>query len=95
LLQGVNLPARNIFLFKPEKGSRTPTNADDFWNLAGRAGRLKKDIHGNVFLVSYDTWKNRPVHETPSRCLTNCAQRPDAANLNHIYGCIRDKNRKR
>ncbi|CAE6753026.1 DEAD/DEAH box helicase [Paraburkholderia aspalathi] len=66
LLQGVNLPARNIFLYKPEKGAHTPMNPDDFWNLAGRAGRLRKDTHGNVFLVSYDTWKNRPAHEAPS-----------------------------
>ncbi len=66
LLQGVNLPARNIFLYKPEKGAHTPMNADDFWNLAGRAGRLRKDTHGNVFLVSYDKWKNRPAHEAPS-----------------------------
>lgn len=66
LLQGVNLPARNIFLYKPEKGPHTPMNVDDFWNLAGRAGRLRKDTHGNVFLVSYDTWKNRPAHEAPS-----------------------------
>ncbi|WP_186128450.1 DEAD/DEAH box helicase [Burkholderia gladioli] len=70
LLQGVNLPARNIFLYKPEKGNHTPMNPDDFWNLAGRAGRLKKDTHGNVFLVSYDTWKNRPAHEPPSTEVT-------------------------
>jgi len=65
LLQGVNMPARNVFLFKP-KGAHTPMTPDDFWNLAGRAGRLRKDTHGNVFLVSYDTWKNRPAHEPPS-----------------------------
>ena len=24
----------------------------DFWNLAGRAGRLTKDISGNIFCVN-------------------------------------------
>ncbi|WP_322003839.1 DEAD/DEAH box helicase [Paraburkholderia tropica] len=66
LLQGVNLPARNIFIFNPHKGKNTPMGVDDFWNLAGRAGRLSKDTHGNVFLVSYDQWKSQPVLEAPA-----------------------------
>ncbi len=60
LLQGVNLPARNIFMSNPEKGEK-PLNAVDFWNLAGRAGRLGKEFEGNVFLVDYSEWKNQPL----------------------------------
>ncbi|MBN3853941.1 DEAD/DEAH box helicase [Paraburkholderia sp. Ac-20340] len=99
LLQGVNLPARNIFLYKPEKGSHTPMNPDDFWNLAGRAGRLRKDTHGNVFLVSYDSWKNRPAHEPPSTSVTSAfttaltTEQPSmltfARNHNHNSGVRR------
>ncbi|MFV8594367.1 DEAD/DEAH box helicase [Ralstonia pseudosolanacearum] len=63
LLQGVNLPARNIFLKNPRKGSAGPLAADEFWNLAGRAGRLKRDTHGNVFLVDYEDWERKPVED--------------------------------
>lgn len=63
LLQGVNLPARNIFLKNPKKGTAGPLLADEFWNLAGRAGRLKRDTHGNVFLVDYDEWERKPVED--------------------------------
>ncbi|MFC4257047.1 DEAD/DEAH box helicase [Altererythrobacter xixiisoli] len=40
LLQGVNLPARNVFMQNPHKGEENPIEPVDFWNLAGRAGRL-------------------------------------------------------
>jgi hypothetical protein len=51
LLEGVNLPAKNIFLFSTlyttEKHS-----ALSFWNLIGRAGRITYGLSGNVFLVA-------------------------------------------
>lgn len=61
LLQGVNLPARNIFMQNPHKGPDHPIDPVDFWNLAGRAGRLGRDFQGNVFLVDYDEWKSSPL----------------------------------
>lgn len=61
LLQGVNLPARNIFMQNPHKGDDHPIGAVDFWNLAGRAGRLGKDFQGNVFLVDYHEWESSPL----------------------------------
>lgn len=61
LLQGVNLPARNIFMQNPHKGEDNPIEPVDFWNLAGRAGRLGKDFQGNVFLVDYETWDSNPL----------------------------------
>jgi replicative superfamily II helicase len=61
LLQGVNLPARNIFMENPHKGYEHPIEPVDFWNLAGRAGRLGKDFQGNVFLVDYDQWEVEPL----------------------------------
>jgi len=50
LLEGVNLPAKNIFILSSKIGR---SNMDDvnFWNLAGRAGRLTKDLSGNIFCV--------------------------------------------
>jgi len=61
LLQGVNLPARNIFMQNPHKGVDHPIDPVDFWNLAGRAGRLGKDFQGNVFLVDYEGWESSPL----------------------------------
>jgi hypothetical protein len=61
LLQGVNLPARNLFMLKPHRGDDHPISSIDFWNLAGRAGRLGKEFEGNVFLIDYDSWETKPL----------------------------------
>lgn len=67
LLQGINLPAQNIFIMKPTKGhdknkKAIPLNAPDFWNLAGRAGRLTKDFEGNIFLINLHDWEENPLN---------------------------------
>lgn len=51
LLEGVNLPAKNIFILSEKIGDGKMSDID-FWNLAGRAGRLTKDISGNIFCVN-------------------------------------------
>ena len=51
LLEGVNLPAKNIFILSEKIGDGKMSDID-FWNLAGRAGRLSKDISGNIFCVN-------------------------------------------
>ncbi|MDE8757134.1 DEAD/DEAH box helicase [Pectobacterium polaris] len=56
LLQGVNLPAKHLILEDPHSGD-IPMNRADFLNLAGRAGRLKYEFHGNVWCVRSDTWE--------------------------------------
>lgn len=61
LLQGVNLPAKNIFMLAPEKGRTRALESTDFWNLAGRAGRLKREFQGNIFLIDYKNWKKKPL----------------------------------
>jgi DEAD/DEAH box helicase len=64
LLQGVNLPAKNIFLENPktgqgESGRITP---GDFWNLAGRAGRMNHEFSGNVFCIyGPKKWESNPL----------------------------------
>jgi hypothetical protein len=63
LLQGVNLPAKNVFMCRPEKGHYVPLESVDFWNLAGRAGRLLKEFQGNIFLIEYDRWKKQPLNQ--------------------------------
>jgi hypothetical protein len=51
LLEGVNLPCRNIFARSPKRGNKRPMAAADFWNLAGRAGRWGTEFRGNVVCV--------------------------------------------
>lgn len=63
LAQGVNLPARNVFIDTPTRGSGKPLDPALLWNFAGRAGRLKQDIVGNVFLLNYEEWDTKPMDE--------------------------------
>lgn len=57
LLEGMNLPARNVFINKPRKGMSKNMEKFDFWNLAGRAGRLLKDFYGNIICVDIHKWE--------------------------------------
>lgn len=61
LLYGVNLPAQNLFLHNPERGQKQPILSNDFWNLAGRAGRMGKEFSGNIFLIDYASWESDPI----------------------------------
>ncbi|MDF9841473.1 MULTISPECIES: DEAD/DEAH box helicase [unclassified Paenibacillus] len=62
LLEGVNLPAKNIFILSNKK-HRSNMSKIDFWNLAGRAGRLNFELFGNVFCIREEIkdWKNTTV----------------------------------
>ena len=53
LLEGVNLPAKNIFVLNDTHGP-AGFKKIDFENLAGRAGRLTYDFSGNVICVRYE-----------------------------------------
>ena len=50
LLEGVNLPAKNVFILNNKNGRNT-FEPIDFWNLAGRAGRLKHELSGNIICL--------------------------------------------
>jgi hypothetical protein len=54
LIEGVNMSCRNIFMRGPTKGRGHPLSAEDFWNLAGRAGRWGKEFQGNIFCIDPD-----------------------------------------
>ena len=60
LLEGVNLPAKSIIIRKPSRGKGNPLNQNDFWNLAGRAGRLGKEYSGNIFCIEPSKWDIQP-----------------------------------
>ena len=57
LLEGVNLPADNLFITSDKNGgTMTPV---DFRNLMGRVGRIEFNLYGNVFLVCIRYKTNR------------------------------------
>ena len=61
LVEGVNLPAKTIYIRGPQKGKNNPMNEIDFWNLAGRAGRQGKEFQGNIICLDAtdeSVWKN-------------------------------------
>lgn len=51
LLEGVNLPADNLFITSPKNG-RSALTSISFKNLVGRSGRLEFNLSGNVYLLS-------------------------------------------
>jgi replicative superfamily II helicase len=62
LLEGVNMPTQNIFILD-NKNSTKLLEPIDFWNLSGRAGRLAKELEGNIFCVQSNDfeWKNKEI----------------------------------
>lgn len=50
LIEGVNLACRTILIRGLKKGSK-PMLPQDFWNLAGRAGRWGADFQGNIVCI--------------------------------------------
>jgi hypothetical protein len=77
-MQGVNLPARNIFIRNPNlfinrRGSSPPKlSGYEIANLRGRAGRLLKDFVGRTFILDGTSFDNeeeqlslfQPSHKT-------------------------------
>lgn len=59
LMEGVNLPADNIFVFDLKNGRRGMSDVD-FNNLIGRAGRLNHSMIGNAFLITNSERNKKP-----------------------------------
>lgn len=59
LLEGVNLPTQNVFIYPfPTKTQNNKSKYNlDFWNLAGRAGRYRNEMSGNIICIG-DTKKS-------------------------------------
>ena len=60
LLKGVNLPCRNVILIDPWLGKHAPLKGMQLRNLSGRAGRLDRDLRGNIWLINPDDWTELP-----------------------------------
>jgi superfamily II DNA/RNA helicase len=93
LLYGVNLPAQNLFLHKPQKGKDQAVSAIDFWNLAGRAGRLGKEFTGNIFLIDYNEWSNDPINGEKNQVVKASIQDHVVDKVQELIAYINDTNR--
>ncbi|MBN1250638.1 MAG: DEAD/DEAH box helicase [Bacteroidales bacterium] len=73
LLEGINMPTRNIFImpdskfkFLQNESNKSIENSNrkiNFWNLAGRAGRYTKELSGNIFCFNSleKKWENKDL----------------------------------
>lgn len=80
LLQGVNLPANNLFVTSPYKRN-IRLSPFEFGNLIGRAGRIKDSLYGTIYCIEdedsekrwadayYDISYEREVDTATSKCL--------------------------
>lgn len=50
LIEGVNLPADNLFVMSYRRG-RSNLSVIEFKNLIGRVGRIEYNLYGNIFLI--------------------------------------------
>ncbi len=74
LLEGVNLPAKNIFLFSDRyggHGGKEKHSALSFWNLVGRAGRITYGLSGNVFCIEDEPQKYEDLFENTETEITD------------------------
>lgn len=86
LFQGINLPARNVFLNTPARGKGDSQILDPalLWNFAGRAGRMTKDIVGNVFLVDYYSWSEQPMDKFSKFTIKSALTDSITENINDV-----------
>lgn len=67
LAEGVNLPAKNLFLSNPFRPiiAQKPERLEDvkISNITGRAGRMVEHFSGNVFLINHDDWNFQDYFE--------------------------------
>lgn len=90
LLHGVNMPAQNLFLHQPQKGQGEPIPPSDFWNLAGRAGRLGKEFSGNIFLIDYKDWENDPMSGPKDREVVPAIEQHVVHQIDQLISYIND-----
>jgi replicative superfamily II helicase len=70
LLEGVNLPADRLFIYKPYKNNvTTPLNDFDFGNLIGRVGRVFAGLHGSIYCIQLENerWAEPKLASSPEK----------------------------
>ncbi len=70
LAEGVNLPAKNLFLTNPTQATargKSAARMEDVKlnNITGRAGRMLGHFSGNIFLINHDDWAFKDYFDEP------------------------------
>ena len=78
LLEGVNVPVDNLFIFDHKKAREKMSEVDAF-NLMGRAGRVSLNEYGNVFLFVGDSLTQCYYNEVLLKPLPNQTLLPTKA----------------
>ena len=106
LLEGVNLPCKNLFIWGPRQGKskkQNPMSEHAFWNLAGRAGRWGKEFAGNIYCIDVhnrNDWPNGPPRKRIRQSLTHSGTKllnsvedfvKFVANENHLSACSNNR----
>lgn len=94
LLEGVNMPTQNIFILDNRNGGRSPLSQIDFWNLSGRAGRLSRELEGNIFCIQHEEfkWENKDVLIKKDITLNPTILTKVDRNLQKIAKILEDKD---
>lgn len=94
LLEGVNMPTQNIFILDNRNGGRSPLSQIDFWNLSGRAGRLSRELEGNIFCIQNEEfkWENKDVLIKKEITLNPTILTKVDRNLQKIAKILEDKD---
>lgn len=88
LLEGMNLPAKSIFIRRPKRGKKNPLNENDFWNLAGRAGRWGKEFSGNIFCIEPQRWEIQPNPNKKKQFITKALENLNKNEQEEFIGYI-------
>lgn len=93
LLEGLNMPAKNIFMYKPEKGKNKAIDKLNFWNLAGRAGRMGSDLVGNIICIEVEDWAEDPLGGSKLKSITSASEKRLVGEPEKIRDYIIDRGK--
>lgn len=93
LLEGVNLPAKNIVLYDPKLGKKIAMDRLSLLNLAGRAGRLMKDHYGKIYCINQEDWKTKDdVFDDKLEDIESSAEKDLETSSDMIIAYLEDEN---
>lgn len=92
LLEGVNMPTQNLFILDDKKAKKE-LKPIDFWNLVGRAGRLAKELQGNVFCIKHEdiNWDKKVFKKKDIQLVPTIFEKIDH-NLKKIEKLIQEED---
>ncbi len=95
LLEGVNLPAKNIFILDNKNGLSKMTDID-FWNLAGRAGRMNQELSGQIICIKANNsvWKSKNIIEKNDLSLNPVVETKINNNTRKLKSALEKKRLK-